>query len=268
MNNGKLQSDSQWFVLISMYLVGLCPTTGLVYCCIILFCMIGFSICQKSSCCKLSRGPFEPMHLGLIAYVPFVFFGKTPCSHVFMCLAGHGIAELRGRTGWRWLCQGRTYATDNVVEDSKSRSIDLIRIKEKASRKRHGPVNISNWNVWLRYANCACSASNESESQSQHFLIGFLSSRLAAQFVRSCRCHGDPWSWPRLQTKCYTRNQEFSPFSPQAFAIWRCQHFLLRFCWRQPLPAVRPSRDAFWQRLCVPRPLGENRWLATPPNAI
>ena len=27
----------------------------------------------------------------------------------------------------------------------------------------------------------------ESESQSQHFLIGFLSSRLAAQFVRSCR---------------------------------------------------------------------------------
>lgn len=30
MNNGKIQSDSQWFLLISMYFVGLCPTTGLV----------------------------------------------------------------------------------------------------------------------------------------------------------------------------------------------------------------------------------------------
>lgn len=209
---------------------------------VLLLCMIGFSIWQKSSCCKLSRGPFEPMHLGLIAYVPFVFFGKNPCSHVFMCLAGHGIAELRGRAGWRWLCQGRTYATDKVVEDSKSRSIDLIRMKEKASRKRHGPVNISNWNVWLRYSNCACSASNESESQSQHFLIGFLSSRLAAQFVRSCRCHGDPWSWPRLQTKCYTRNREFSPFSPfspQAFAIFDLSTFFA-----QILLATTSSRSS------------------------
>lgn len=78
MNNGKIQSDSQWFVLICIYLGGLCQTTGLVYIVVLLLCMIGFPTWQKSSCCKLSRGPFEPMHLGLIAYVSFVFFWKSP----------------------------------------------------------------------------------------------------------------------------------------------------------------------------------------------